>query len=159
VSRPLVFGRADLERLSQTARDTARRRNNLNFHRDPGEPCQRMLNAIEPGSYVQPHRHLDPAKDETLIVVWGRLGALLFDEAGEVTGSAVLAPGTDAIGIDIPHGVYHCVIALEKGSVFFEAKAGPYLPVAVQERAPWAPDEGDAAVPAYLARLEAMFKR
>ena len=50
-------------------------------------------------------------------------------------------------------GVFHTVRALETATVFFEAKAGPYVPVSAEEKAPWAPAEGEAAVADYLAGL------
>jgi hypothetical protein len=42
--------------------------------------------------------------------------------------------------------------------VFFEAKAGPYVPITGQERASWAPPEGDPQAIAYLAELEKLFR-
>lgn len=135
------------------ARASPRRRRNHNFHRQDGDACHRLLNAIEPGSYVRPHRHLDPAKDETIIVLRGRLAALLFDDAGKVTQAAVLAPGGDCAGIDIPHGRYHTLFALEPGTVMFEAKAGPFLPLGAAEYAPWSPPEGTPEAAVFLAEL------
>ena len=37
-----------------------------------------MLNAIQPGSYIRPHRHLDPPKSESLILLQGMLGYVSF---------------------------------------------------------------------------------
>ena len=48
------------------------------------------------------------------------------------------------------------VVALEDGTLFFEAKAGPYVPLAPNEKAAFAPPEGDPRVPEYLARLKAL---
>jgi cupin fold WbuC family metalloprotein len=53
-----------------------------NLHDSPEAPAHRMLVAMEPGSYVRPHRHLDPNKAETIIVLRGRLGVLVFDDEG-----------------------------------------------------------------------------
>jgi cupin fold WbuC family metalloprotein len=141
--------------VGAAARASPRRRRNHNFHHQDGDACQRLLNAIEPGSYVRPHRHLDPAKDETIIVLRGRLGAVLFDESGAVAAAALLVPGGDCVGIDIPHGRYHTLFALEAGSVMFEAKAGPFLPLRAAELAPWAPAEGSPQAAAYLDALVA----
>ncbi|MCB9898762.1 MAG: WbuC family cupin fold metalloprotein [Planctomycetes bacterium] len=154
---PVLIDATLLDDLASRASDTARRRLNLNFHTPQAEVANRLLNAVEPGSYIAPHRHADPTKDETMVVVRGRFGILFFDEAGEVTRTATLGARDDALGVDIPHGTYHALVALEPGSIFFEAKAGPYLPLGEHERAPWAPKEGDAEAPAYLARLEAHF--
>ena len=59
--------------------------------------------------------------------------------------------------MNIPHGMYHTLVALEPGSVFFEAKAGPYVPLTSQEKAPWAPAEGEPRASSYLADLKRLF--
>jgi hypothetical protein len=41
--------------------------------------------------------------------------------------------------------------------VFLEAKAGPYLPPAPEEKASWAPAENSAGAAAYLAGMKALF--
>ncbi len=146
-----------LDRLLADAAPLARRRKNHNFHQDTTDPCQRLLNAILPGSYVQPHRHLDSAKDETLVVLRGRLGVVFFDGAGGIMSHEALDSAGPRLAVDIPHGLYHTAVALTP-CVMFEAKAGPYVPPAAGERAPFAPAEGSAEAPAYLARLEALFR-
>lgn len=158
MKRPTVIDRALLDRVSEEARRSPRRRKNHNFHPTEAHASSRLLNAIEPDSYIRPHRHLEPTKDETLIAVRGRLGVVFFDEAGNVTGHAVISPEGEAIGANIPDSVYHTVLALEPGSIFFEAKAGPYRPIIEEEKAPWAPAEGDPLVSAYLAGLARLFR-
>lgn len=146
-----------LAAVSAQAKETPRGRKNHNFHPREDYPAHRMLNAMEPGSYVVPHRHLDATKDESIILLQGRLGLLFFDAEGKVTEQVELSPSGPALGIDIPHGTYHSALALETGTVFFEAKSGPYLPLAAAEKAPWAPDEGEPGVAAYYARLRTLF--
>ena len=46
-----------------------------------------------------------------------------------------------------------------KDSVFFEAKAGPYVAVHEAEKAAWAPAEGEPGMAAYLASIEALFAK
>lgn len=98
--------------LIGAARQAPRLRVHRNFHPNDASPAHRLLIAIEPGSYVPPHRHLNPDKDETLLVLRGSLGV-----------------------------------------VFFEAKAGPYVPVSADERAAWAPAEGSGEAATYLEGL------
>src|SRR5215475_11966738 len=66
-SKPLLIDSKLLAQAAAAAADSPRRRKNLNFHTPEHEGANRLLNAVEPGSYVQPHRHLDADKDETLI--------------------------------------------------------------------------------------------
>ena len=152
-----IIDRDFLERVSSQANASPRRRRNHNFHVSETDTCNRLLNAIEPDSYIQPHCHHEAAKDETLIVVRGRLGVIIFDERGTVTATAVLALTGESVGVNIPHGIYHTLVALEPGSVFFEAKAGPYAPLTSQEKAPWAPAEGELSASTYLADLKRLF--
>ncbi|WP_298438839.1 WbuC family cupin fold metalloprotein [Geobacter sp.] len=147
-----------LDEVSAQAAAAPRRRKNHNLHPSDDFCCHRLLNAIEPGSYIQPHRHLDPLKDESMVVLRGLLGVVSFDGEGNVTGTRVLRPGGEAVAVDIPHGEFHTVLGLAAGTVFFEAKAGPYLPLTAAEKAPWAPAEGDEAAPAYLDSLAALFR-
>lgn len=152
-----IIGQADLDAVSAAARTAPRLRKNHNLHDSDAAACHRLFNAIEPGSYIRPHRHLDPDKDETFVLVRGSLGIVIFDEAGQVTESALLQAAGEKIAADIQHGVYHTALALESGTVFFEAKAGPYLPLSEQEKAGFAPEEGSPEAAAYLERLTALF--
>ena len=142
-----------LEALTQQAAASPRLRKNYNFHRSDEAACQRLLNAMEPGSYIQPHCHLEEGKDETLIVVRGRMGLILFDEKCEIEQTVLLEPAGELRLVHIPRGIFHTWLSLERGSVFFEAKAGPYRPLTEGEKAPWAPAESDPAAAGYLASL------
>ena len=153
----LFFGRDTLDALTARARDSKRRRMNLNFHDRGTHPANRLLNAVEPDSYVRPHRHLKPDKEETFVVVRGAFGIALFDDEGNITETTVIRIGGDLIGAHIPGGVFHTVVALEPGSVFFEVKAGPYEPLTEKEWAAWAPEENAPEAASYLAKLQKLF--
>jgi cupin fold WbuC family metalloprotein len=142
-----------LHQLSEVARTSPRLRRNHNLHPTDESRCHRLLNAIEPSSYIRPHRHLDPEKDEAFILLSGRLGIILFSDAGEVTETVVLCRQSGLLAADIPHGVFHTAVSLEPGTVFFEAKAGPYLPLTEAEIAAWSPHDADSSAPSYLEQL------
>ena len=133
-----------LNATCQTAADSERQRKNANFHPADDFPAHRLINAMQPGSYVRPHRHNDPNKDESIVVLQGRFGYLSFDDAGNVLETLTLAAGGPVYGVDIPHGTPHTLLALEPNSVFFEAKAGPFVPLSQDEIAAWSPAEGSA---------------
>lgn len=143
-----------LDDLSTRAQASDRGRLNLNFHQDFAEACQRLLNAVEPHSYIRPHRHLTPPKPETFVALRGRFAILVFDDAGEIVEVVAIGEDEEAIGVDLPGGVWHCVLSLEPGSVFFETKPGPYVPLSDKDWAPWAPPEGDAQASHYLQSLQ-----
>ena len=153
----MLINQTLLAAVATEAAASPRRRKNRNFHLGDDAAAHRLLNALEPDSYVRAHRHLNPAMAETIIAVSGRFGVVLFEDSGAVREAVLIAPGGENIGIDIPSGAWHTVLALESGSVFFEAKAGPYVPIAEEEKAAWAPAEGAAEAQPYLARLRSLF--
>lgn len=148
-----------LSDLSEQAKNSPRLRKNLNFHAHNEAACHRLLNALEPGTYVQPHCHLSPDKEETLIVLAGCIGVLIFHADGSVAERFILSPKENDFGVTIPSTVFHSMVALESGSVFFEAKAGPYVPIAEAEKASWAPAETDALSRDYLKTMLAFFEQ
>ena len=152
-----IIDRELLDELSRQALENPRRRKNYNIHPTDDFCCHRLFNAIEPGSYIRPHRHLDPAKNETFVIIRGRLGVILFDEDGQVTDMVPLSPEGNTVVVDIPHGRFHTAVSLEPGTIFFEAKAGPYLPLGDAEKPHWAPEEGTPEAAGYLAGLAALF--
>jgi len=160
-----VIDDALLDEVCAEAAASPRRRKNRNFHPHDDHPGHRLLNALQADTYIPPHRHLDPNKDETYIVLRGLLGIVEFDDSGAMlrvlkvgAGHGELRRGaSDAIGADVAHGTWHTAVALEDDTVFLEAKAGPYLPLSADEKAPWAPAEGTPGAAAYLAGLKALF--
>jgi cupin fold WbuC family metalloprotein len=153
-----IIDRKMLDQLTSEAQASPRRRKNLNFHPGDAFCCHRLLNALEPDSYIPPHRHLDPLKDESMVMVRGRMGVLVFDNSGNVVRQAIIAACGNAVAVDIPHGLFHTVVALESGTVFFESKAGPYHPLTAEEKGEWAPTEGTEEALPYLAGLIRLVK-
>jgi cupin fold WbuC family metalloprotein len=143
---------ARLRELVLAAQKSPRLRMNDNLH-GMDDAIHRLLNATEPGTYVRPHRHLDPRKVETLAILCGRGAVLLLDDVGGVRERSLLSPRGPDFVVEIPPGAWHTLVALEPGTVWLEVKAGPYAPPGPGEIAPFAPPPEDPGVPAYLARL------
>lgn len=144
----------DLDGLSRAAACAPRQRMNLNLHQDYSDPCQRLFNALEPGTYIRPHRHTEPPKTECFLAVRGRMALLLFDDGGAVVKTVIFGAGCEILAVDLPPGLWHSVICLEPGSVFFETKPGPYVALSDKDFAPWAPLEGSADAADYLKALQ-----
>nr|WP_239482037.1 WbuC family cupin fold metalloprotein [Pseudomonas insulae] len=142
--------------LAAQAQLSPRGRQHHNFHAME-EPCHRLAVGLQPHTYIAPHRHLAADKAETLLVLRGRLGLLMFDEAGKVSGQRLLVAGGECVGVDLPPGVFHALVVLEADSLLFECKAGPYRALGAGEQADWAPREGDPAAPTYLAWMRGHF--
>jgi len=148
-----------LDSLTHEAECSSRYRQHRNIHLSHQEPCQRLFNAIGIESYIRPHRHSIIDKTECLIAVRGLVGLILFDDVGSVVdtlrfGSEKYSESNPmAVGVDLPNGVWHTVIALVPGSMLFEVKAGPFDPNQAKELASWAPEEGSPDVASYMAKL------
>jgi len=151
--RSVLLDAALLAPTLNEAQAAPRRRKNLNLHASADAPAQRFFNAMEPDSYVRPHRHLDAGKEESLLVVRGSVGVFEFDDDGTVIRAARASAGGDTFGIHVPLGVWHSLVALEPGTVFLEVKGGPYVPFSPEDFAPWAPAEGDARAADFIAML------
>jgi cupin fold WbuC family metalloprotein len=144
---------AQLTRLAGEAGASARLRKNLNLHQAYDDPIQRLCNAMEPDTYVRPHRHAEPGKWELFMVLRGALAVLTFGTDGAVVDRVELGEGRPARGVEIPPGTWHTLISLQSGTVAFEVKPGPYRPLQDKDFAPWAPAEGDPGTPSFLAWL------
>lgn len=146
-----------LNGLTQKAKQSPRRRLNHNFHDDLADPINRMLNALEPGTYIQPHKHENPDKREIFIVLRGSLVVAFFDDSGKVIEFVLLDPKNGNYGVEVPVGTWHSLFTLEPGTVIYEVKDGPYSPLDDKNFAPWAPREGDSGCVEFLETLIARY--
>ena len=71
------------------------------------------------------HKH--PTKDESFVILRGRVRVSTYDDEGNVVESCVLCQEEGRYGVDIPKGVWHSIEAMEPDSVIFECKEGPFV--------------------------------
>ena len=144
-----------LTTLSAEAQATPRRRKNFNLHEGPEAAVQRFCNAIEPDSYIRPHRHPEANKWELLVALRGSTTLLTFDGEGRVAERVELQAGGDVMAVELAPGTWHTLVGRAPGSVLLEIKEGPYIPAAANDFATWAPEEGTTGVAAFLEWLRA----
>ena len=137
----------------EAARRSPRQRIILPLHKSHDESLHRMMNVMQPGTYIRPHRHRNPPKAESIVVLRGSLWFVTFHDDGKVDGYWKLAPGYGDFGVDIVPGVFHTFIVAEEDTVIFEVKPGPYSKASDKDFASWAPSEGEAGVGAYQESL------
>ena len=135
------------------ARNSSRKRKNYNFHISLDERIHRMLNVFEIGTYVQPHKHENPDKTETFIILKGKVLVVIFNEVGDITEFTLLSANEGNYGIEIPPRVWHSLIAMENHSVVYEVKDGPYSEITDKNFASWAPKEGDKDCDEYINNI------
>ena len=146
-----------LEGAIAVSQSSPRRRVIQPLHRAESADLHRMFNAVQPDSYIPPHRHLDPPKAESWIVLRGALAFFTFDEQGRVEECLEIRAGGAVFGVDLEPGVYHTFFALEPDTVVFEVKSGPYSPSNDKTFPEWAPPEGSSSASKYLAWLKSVF--
>ena len=116
-----------LDDLSTQARNNPRLRQAMDFRTTPADNSQRILNAMEPGTELPIHRHR--SSTETVVVLRGAVEQHIYDEGGLEIDCIRMAPGTACVGMSVPVGQWHRAVALEPGTVIFEAKDGAYEPL------------------------------
>lgn len=116
-----------LNSVTAQAKESPRLRMNYNFHTSLDAKAQRLLNALEPGTELPIHRHLHTP--EMYIILRGSIKVLFYSDTAELIASSILTAGGENLGVDIPAAQWHTLEVLESGTVIFEIKEGPYLPL------------------------------
>jgi len=153
----ISFDDALLDATVARSLNSPRHRHITRFH-ELSEPFQRMLNAIQPESYIRPHRHLDPDKAEVFIALQGSALVVRYSEDGTPLEGVLLEEDGPVRGVEIPVGAWHSLLSVERDTVLFEAKEGPYVEATDKDFAPWAPPESDReAALTFMANLRSHF--
>jgi len=113
-----------INRVAEQAKESPRLRMNYNFHQSLDDKCHRFLNALEPGTHIPVHHH--PTKDETFVIIKGKVRVSIYNDDGEMTASCVISQADGIYGVDIPRNVWHGLECLEP-SVLLECKEGPFV--------------------------------
>jgi len=142
-----------VSQLLALSHESPRKRMIQKIHTSHEATAHRMFNALQPGSYVMPHRHIDPPKDETVLVMAGSVLFVRFTDEGEVVETLLLQPGTENFGIDVASDVYHTYIPLKPDTLIFECKTGPYEHDTDKNVPDWAPREGTPEAEPYFLNL------
>ena len=144
-----------LDETTERAKQSPRLRMNYNFHETPDDPVNRLLNALEPDTYLRPHRHCNPDKNEIFLLLRGKVAVFLFDDIGRITDTILLDPQKGYYGGEIMSGIWHGLLVLESGTVIYEIKEGPFAPLKPENMAPWSPSTDDTkGIEAYLKMLQ-----
>ena len=142
-----------LNEMAVKAKSAKRKRAHYTFHKSDDDTLQRMLNSMQPGTYLQPHKHEDPDKREVFICLTGKMLVVEFDEKGNIAEYMILDPETKNYAAEIAPRTYHTVICLKPNSIAYEIKDGPYEPIDDKNFASWAPKEGDEGCDEYNRKI------
>ena len=120
-----------LDNLTAQAKSSERLRMSLDLRTSADDQSQRMLNAVEPGTPLPIHRHRTSA--ETVVIVRGSLIERFYDDAGVLAEEIQMEVGGRCPVLQIPASQWHSIEVLESGTVIFEAKDGPYIPLSSED--------------------------
>ena len=131
-----------------------RKRIILPMHKSSDASMHRMLNFLQPESYIRPHNHSTSNKTESVIVIQGSIQFFTFFDDGTIDKKIVVGGTSKNFGVDIEPNVYHAFFALEEDTIVFETKPGPYDKETDKLFAEWAPAEGTDDALFYMEMLK-----
>lgn len=138
-----------LEALTDEARKVERKRAHLNTHSTLDAAVQRLFIALEPDTYIRPHRHPQANKWEFLVLIEGELDVLVFNDQGGIIDRVELSR-TATRSVELPPNTWHSYVCKIGDSIALEIKEAAYVPTAAGDFAPWAPAEGSLEAEEYL---------
>ena len=121
----MIIDQQILDDLSEKAKKSPRLRANYDLRNSPEDSSQRILNAIEPGTVMQIHRHKKTS--ETVVCIRGHFQECFYDEKGNLTDTIDMVPG--GLVLNVPAGLWHNLISLISGTILLSCKDGPYEPL------------------------------
>lgn len=142
-----------LDEMNAKSGIASRKRAHYTFHKSDDDTLQRMLNAMQPGTYLQPHKHENPDKREVFLVLTGKILVVEFDKNGNITDHIILDANSHQFAAEISERTFHTVICLTPDSIAYEIKDGPYDPIDDKNFASWAPKEGDPDCDEYINKI------
>jgi len=144
----------EIEQIIWQAKKSPRKRAILRLHQHQ-DLVQRMINAVIPGTYVQPHKHEDPDKVELFSILKGKVAVLRFNQIGEVEAVCELDEHGSIKIVEIPPRTYHAIVALQP-SALLEIIEGPYVEATHKQMAAWAPPEDSPKAGDYLIYMNSI---
>ena len=148
-----TIGSSELETLKAAVKASAKRRARINTHPDGADTLHEMIIAIEPSSYIRPHKH--PGKSEAFHIVEGEVDIVVFKDDGEIDQLVRLgAPGSGrSFYYRMSQPFFHTLIVRSDVLIVHEITNGPFRP---EETifADFAPDDSEPRnCEAYQAEL------
>jgi len=144
----LRYSKDLLQDIIKKARVAERKRFIYSLHKSNTE-LQRLLNAVEPDTYVCPHKHTHTP--EIFIRLRGRVALLTFDDSGEIKDKFIL--DEENPGAEIPVNTWHSLVSLDRDSVLYLVMEGPYDEKTHKTFPKWAPRESTEDAIKYLKML------
>ncbi|GLB51366.1 hypothetical protein NBRC110019_04050 [Neptunitalea chrysea] len=149
---------AILEAGIEISKDSPRKRVIVPLHKTDDNKLHRMFNVMQPGTYIRPHYHKNEQKCESVVVLKGAIMFITFHLNGTIDTYQTIKAGSDIFGVDLEPSIIHSFIVLEKDTVIYEVKPGPYIKSTDKDFMLWSPEEGTTESLEYLEKLKELTK-
>ncbi len=149
------LGKDALELLREAVKKTPRRRARINAHPGSDDALHEMIIALEPGSYIRPHKH--PAKSESFHIIEGAVDIVVFDDEGEIIKIVPLSAlgGEGSFFYRMSEPFFHTLLIKSDLLIVHEITNGPFRPEGTVF-ADFAPAETDSvSAQAYIDSVRA----
>jgi len=147
-----TYTSTQLQQLEHEAASGERRRAHLNTHGGPDANVQRLFIALQPDTYLRPHRHPEAHKWEFFVVLDGKIDLLVFADHGELLQRVELS-SQQTRAVELPAGTWHAYVCMQADTLVLEIKEGAYIPTRPEDFAAWAPAENTAPAAAFVERM------
>ena len=142
-----------IEKGLEASRVSSRKRMIFPVQRIQESKVQRLLNFMQPGTYIRPHQHPMPHATESIVLLKGAIRFFTFDGDGEIITDNKLTSAPIPDLVDIEPGTWHSFLVLEQDTIIYECKKGPYNAEADKKFALWSPEEGDTKAIEFMNNL------
>ena len=124
----MLINQQILDDLTRRAQNSPRLRMNMDLRNSSEDQSQRMLNAIEPGTVLPIHRHMNSSV--TIVCVRGHFEEYYYDDNGNLIETIDMRPG---IVLNLPAGQWHNLNSLESGTILLEVQDGKWEPLSPED--------------------------
>lgn len=122
----MVIDKELLDNLTEKAKESPRLRMNYDLRNSSQDSSQRMLNALEPGTFIPIHRHMSTS--ESVVILRGSAKQYFYDNNGNIDEVITITAGSDCPAMNVEMSRWHRMESLESGTVILESKDGAYFP-------------------------------
>ena len=134
------IGPSELDTLKAAVKASVKRRARINAHPDAEDALHEMIIAIDPDSYIRPHKH--PGKSEAFHIIEGEVDIIVFSDDGAIERIVPLGPpgSRRPFYYRMSAPFFHTLIIRSDILIVHEITNGPFRPQATVF-ADFAPDE------------------
>ena len=122
-----TIGSTEINFLKRKVAGNKKGRVRINFHQDNSDLLHEMMIAIQPDSYIRPHKH--PGKSESFHIIYGAVEIVVFEDDGTIREVVSLAAKDEkkAFFYRMSRPFFHTLIIYSDLLVVHEITNGPFV--------------------------------